>query len=93
MSLSPPIYIAFRIESSKLSEIRKFEAKEYFWDFGDGNINMGEETDHIYSRPGTYYIRLGITTGEDEPENEEDIDFTRRACSQKQIIVIKNTNR
>ncbi|MBN1118707.1 MAG: PKD domain-containing protein [Bacteroidales bacterium] len=78
---------------AKLSEIRKFEAKEYFWDFGDGNINMGEETEHVYDRAGTFYIRLGITTGEDEPENEEDIDFSKRACSQKQIIVIKNTIR
>lgn len=82
-----------RVElNGHLSEIRKFEPKDYYWDFGDGNIGTEIETEHRYSSPGVYYIRLGITDGE-KPEDEDD-DFIPdgRMCGQKQIVVLEKEN-
>ncbi len=73
------------------SVIRSFTPGGYFWDFGDGTSEKGTITEHAYSRAGVYYIRLGIVSAEDDPENEE-IDFSQRSCTHKQIIVIKNTD-
>lgn len=70
-----------------LSEIRSFEPKEYFWDFGDGAIETLIETEHSYTSPGVYYIRLGITDGE-ELEDDDEV-LTGRTCSQKQIVVLE----
>lgn len=64
------------------SEIRGFKPEDYFWDLGNGNIEDGLEIEYSYPRAGTYYIRLGITDGEENDEDEE-IDFSKRACSQK----------
>ncbi len=74
--------------NSELSEIRSFTPKNYFWDFGDGNIEEGEEAKHSYTSPGEYYIRLGITDGEDDEESP-DYSEDARKCSQRKIIVIE----
>ena len=73
------------------SVIRSFTPGDYYWDFGDGIIEDGTVTEHTYNRAGVYYIRLGIVSADDDPEAEE-IDFSQRACTQKQIVVIKNTD-
>lgn len=70
----------------RLSEVRSFTPVDYFWDFGDGNINSGIEIDHSYSSPGEYYIRLGITDGV-ESEDDSDIIPEGRVCSQKRIVI------
>lgn len=70
------------------SVVRSFTPEEYYWDFGDGNIETGKETEHIYNKTGSYFIRLGIISNEDTGDNEE-IDYSKRACARKQIIVIK----
>lgn len=72
----------------KLSEVRSFEAVDYFWDFGDGNIDSGLENYHEYTSPGEYFIRLGITNGEEPEEDSEEIP-AGRTCSQKRIVVIE----
>lgn len=77
--------------SGKESVIRSFNPEEYFWDFGDGNIETGIEIDHTYSKPGKYYVRLGITSGEDDEESDE-IDYSNRSCSQREIIILKKTD-
>ncbi len=69
--------------SSEKSNIRSFNPKEYFWDFGDGNIANGPEAEHTYTKEGTFYIRLGITDGSEE-------DDSKRGCSQRQIIIVKS---
>ena len=89
------VYIDDKINfNSELSVIRTFEPKEYFWDFGDGNLEVGPNVDYTYARPGTYYVRLGITSGDaaEEELDAEEIDYTKRACSQRQIIVLRKNN-
>jgi hypothetical protein len=71
----------------KLSEIRSFPKNGYYWDFGDGNLETGMEVKHSYSSPGEYYIRLGITDGEDDVESEK-FNIDHRACSQRRIVVV-----
>lgn len=75
---------------SNESIIRSFTPVNYWWDLGDGNLETGTEIDHTYSKPGKYYIRLGITSGEDDTESDE-VDYSNRACSQREIIILKNT--
>ena len=75
-----------RIEfDSELSAIRSFEPEEYFWDFGDGNLEKGEEVNHTYTSPGVYFIRLGITDGEEE--DSKDYSESGRKCAQKRILI------
>jgi hypothetical protein len=71
-----------------LSVIRSFEPKDYFWDFGDGNIETGIEATHTYTSPGEYYIRLGITDGESEEDSDE-FKLDGRKCAQKMIRVME----
>ncbi len=73
---------------SNQSEIRSFEPKNYFWDFGDGNIAEGQEVEHSYTSPGEYYIRLGITDGEDDEDSEEYSEDARK-CSQRKIVIVE----
>jgi hypothetical protein len=42
-----------------------FTAEEYFWDFGDGLLEIGSQVNHVYSEPGIFKIQLGLT-GKDE---------------------------
>jgi hypothetical protein len=42
-----------------------FTADEYFWDFGDGILEIGPQVSHVYAEPGTYNVQLGLT-GKDE---------------------------
>jgi len=72
------------------SVIRSFVPNNYYWDFGDGNIELGNQSQHTYNKAGTYYIRLGITAVVDDPEADI-VDYSNRSCSQKQILVIKKT--
>jgi hypothetical protein len=72
----------------KLSEIRSFIPKDYYWDFGDGNIEIGLETYHSYSNAGEYYIRLGITDGAGDTDTEENTQ-SGKACAQKRIVVLE----
>jgi heat shock protein HslJ len=33
----------------------------YRWDFGDGSRGNGIEVDHVYTKPGTYFIQMTVT--------------------------------
>jgi PKD repeat protein len=33
---------------------------DFVWDFGDGQSGLGEETSHVYARPGRYTARLTL---------------------------------
>lgn len=39
---------------------------EFLWDFGDGNSAFGEKIDHVYDKPGTYYVTLQVNTDSQE---------------------------
>jgi len=43
---------------------------EYLWDFGDGDTGRGLDVIHIYDAPGNYRVKLKITAGEIESEDE-----------------------
>jgi hypothetical protein len=75
----------FRLDGRK-SEVRSFKAKEYFWDFSDGNIETGIEVSHTFTRAGEYFVRLGITDGQGEDEADDQSELGR-VCAQKKIIV------
>lgn len=36
--------------------------QEIFWDFGDGVRTTGDKVSHSYSRPGTYTVKVRLTT-------------------------------
>ena len=54
---------------------------EYYWDFSDGQKDMGATVRHRFNSPGTYRIKLGIIEESDTPET------ARRFCSYKTIVV------
>lgn len=35
----------------------------WFWDFGDGNVDFGQDVSHTYDAPGTYTTTLIVTEG------------------------------
>ncbi|MBN2486903.1 MAG: PKD domain-containing protein [Bacteroidales bacterium] len=74
---------------SERSVIRSFAPNNYYWDFGDGNITTGRNVQHTFTKTGTFYVRLGITAVEDDPEAKV-VDLSNRACSMKQVVVVKN---
>ena len=47
--------------NAEKSNIPGFVTEGYFWDFGDGNIGAGPETSHLYTLPGDYTVRLGLS--------------------------------
>lgn len=69
---------------ASLSHIKSFTINEYYWDFGDGDVENEETNSHSYSNAGTYILRLGLTgTSEDNPEEQN------KACANKQIVIIE----
>jgi len=40
---------------------------EYFWDFGDGELGMGETVEYVYTSPGEYDVTLSITDDDGVP--------------------------
>ncbi len=36
---------------------------DYYWDFGDGNLDTGWDASHTYTRPGVYPVRLFLDNG------------------------------
>ena len=73
------------------SVIRSFEPTDYYWDFGNGNIEFGQEAKNKYSMPGSYYIRLGITSENKKNDKGKEKEISKM-CSRKKIVVIKKTN-
>jgi hypothetical protein len=57
------------------------QAGEYYWDFGDGEKDIGAIIQHTFSSPGIYQVKLGII------EDSEDPETARRFCSYKKIVV------
>jgi PKD repeat protein len=37
------------------------DAKQYHWDFGDGQMSMSASGTHTYAQPGTYTVKLVVT--------------------------------
>lgn len=63
------------------SYLGEAEPGEYYWDYGDGEKDVGATVQHIFSSPGSHRIKLGII------EDSEDPETARRFCSYKTVIV------
>ncbi|MDH7506722.1 MAG: PKD domain-containing protein, partial [Candidatus Thermoplasmatota archaeon] len=46
--------------------ISKKTINSWFWDFGDGNTSVDQNTSHSFSNPGVYNVSLNITDIDDE---------------------------
>jgi hypothetical protein len=56
---------------------------QYYWNFGDESVAIGNRVDNTYAKEGTYNIQLIVST---EPEAG---GMVREACVSKNIIVIR----
>jgi len=66
------------------SNITDLTIDQYFWDFGDGSLDMGPEVYHLYQEPGTYTVKLGVKgtiEGNLHPESR---------CVKKQISIFRD---
>ncbi len=63
--------ITFGIAEITLPE--EVAVQEILWDFGDGVKATGEKTTHAYSQPGTYTVKVMITTDRGVAETNADI--------------------
>jgi hypothetical protein len=55
---------------------------QFYWNFGDETVAIGNKVDKTFLKPGTYNIQL-IVTGEPEPGR-----LPRETCVSKNILVI-----
>jgi hypothetical protein len=63
------------------SNIKKFTIQNYYWDFGDGDLETGSKLLHKYVKQGEYIIRLGVTGNES--------DNSQKACVTKKIVILR----
>ena len=59
-----------------------FQIERFYWDMGDLTRISDSTVTHAWNRPGTYRVRLGVTSVADTPE------AVQKACSSKEIVVI-----
>jgi hypothetical protein len=41
------------------SNLPGFTIKNYYWDYGDGYRSKGMKSEHIFNKPGTFFVKLG----------------------------------
>lgn len=63
------------------TNVRDFVASAYYWDFGDGILDTGARITHVFTHPGIYHVRLGVTSAPGPDGNY------KKACVQKKIVV------
>jgi hypothetical protein len=64
--------------------LKNFEIDNYFWDFGDGTRATDISADHIFSKPGTYNIQLGVTS-----RVEQRNQFPELRCVTRPIVILR----
>jgi chitodextrinase len=69
--------------NAKKTNLPGWKIAQYYWNFGDETIALGEEVSKTYVKPGSYNIQLIVTT-EAEPGG-----VTREACISKDIYIIR----
>jgi hypothetical protein len=77
-STSPGTRINLSAEETNLPG---WKISQYYWNFGDETIAIGNKVDKIYSKPGVYNVQLIVST-EPEPGG-----MTRETCISKNIRV------
>ncbi len=67
--------------SADKTNLPGWKISQYYWNFGDETIAVGENVPKSYRKPGIYNIQL-IVTAEPEPGSK-----AKEACISKNIIV------
>lgn len=70
--------IPFDISRSTIPE--GIELREVLWDFGDGVRTTGEKVTHAYPRPGSYTVKLRLTTDQDSAEDSVEVRVFEHAA-------------
>ncbi|MBI9058688.1 MAG: hypothetical protein JEZ01_13065 [Labilibaculum sp.] len=60
--------------------------EQYFWNYGDGNLDQGIATNHIFEKKGTYKVILGLLSEKDEN------GLRKKICVEKEVQIVKNTS-
>ncbi|MFO7658086.1 MAG: PKD domain-containing protein [Bacteroidales bacterium] len=69
------------------THLLNFDIENYYWDFGDGTRATGVSVNHVYTKPGSFMIQLGITsttTGENQTPQQR--------CVVRPLIVVRESN-
>jgi hypothetical protein len=64
--------------------LKNFEIDDYYWDFGDGMRATGVSTEHVFTRPGTFKIQLGVTS-----RVEQENQFAELRCVTRPILILR----
>jgi PKD repeat protein len=64
--------------------LKNFEIDDYYWDFGDGARSTDLTAEHIFSKPGTYNIQLGVTS-----RVEQDDEFPELRCVTRPLVILR----
>jgi hypothetical protein len=68
---------------SDKSYLPDFKSPQFYWDFGDGTLEMGKSLKHSYYYPGLYKVVLGSKDAFDSQNSKEAV------CVFKNIIVLE----
>ena len=66
----------------KQTHLGDFQIDRFYWNMGDLTWISDSTVTHVWHRPGTYRVSLGVTSMADSPE------AVQKACSFKEIVVI-----
>lgn len=76
------VYINEEIKlDGKKSYAKDFTIENYYWNFGDGNLDIGSTSKQTYLKPGEYTIKLVITGG---GEGED----MQKLCNSRKVHVL-----
>jgi hypothetical protein len=58
-------------------DVKGYELKQVYWDFGDGKYSYGHYVKHHYAKSGLYWVRLGVVARNTETKKEALYKTTR----------------
>jgi hypothetical protein len=61
-----------------------FEIDNFYWDFGDGTRAADVSTEHLFAKPGTYNIQLGVISQISENNQNPELK-----CVTKPIVILR----
>ncbi len=74
---------AIRLDALK-TNLPGWNISQYYWNFGDETIAVGDKVEKVFSRPGTYNIQLIVS------ERPQPGGLVREECVSKNITVISD---
>ncbi|MBN2611339.1 MAG: PKD domain-containing protein [Bacteroidales bacterium] len=67
------------------THLLNFEIDNFYWDFGDGTRASGINVNHVFTKPGTYMVQLGVLSTTNN-ENQE----PQQRCVTRPLVVIRD---